>query len=180
MTNHTSRAPNRNNRAADRMFTLADLEKISENFGLFLALPRSDFKLIRLPMKTNTNTAAIAATAYWKPIKDNNAPPKKNPAPFKAFFDPVRIAIHLNNAPCAFSGTKVLMALLALILLRSFAMPDMACAAITQGMVNQLAGTASIKSAMICKPSPMFMVRFSPSRAPSHPPIRLVTTPKNS
>lgn len=59
-------------------------------------------------------------------------------------------------------------------------MPDSACAAITQGTVSRAAGTVSISSAATCRPRPMFMVRFNPSRAPSQPPTRLVTTPKIS
>ena len=49
-----------------------------------------------------------------------------------------------------------------------------------QGTLSMAAGTVSIKSAATCIPRPMFMVRFSPRRAPSQPPTRLVTTPKIS
>ena len=45
-------------------------------------------------------------------------------------------------------------------------MPDSACAAITQGTVSIAAGTDSMARATICRNSPMFMVRFSPMRAP--------------
>ena len=72
------------------------------------------------------------------------------------------------------------MLLLALILLRSLATPDSACAAITHGTVNSAAGTSSIDNAATCSPRPMFMVRLSPIRAPSQPPIRLVITPNSS
>jgi len=76
--------------------------------------------------------------------------------------------------------TSTLTALLALILLRSLAIPDKACAAITQGTVNAAAGTISMARASICNTRPAFMVRLSPSLAPSQPPTRLVTTPKAS
>lgn len=59
-------------------------------------------------------------------------------------------------------------------------MPDSACAAITQGTVSSVDGTASISSAPTCRPRPMFMVRFRPRWAPSQPPTRLVTTPNIS
>ena len=59
-------------------------------------------------------------------------------------------------------------------------MPLSACAAITQGTVSIAAGTASMASAPTCSTSPTFIVRFRPRRAPSQPPTRLVTTPKNS
>ncbi len=72
------------------------------------------------------------------------------------------------------------MALLALILLRSLAIPESAWAAITQGTESQATGTSSMASATTCRARPRFMVRLSPRRAPSQPPTRLVTTPKNS
>jgi hypothetical protein len=48
-----------------------------------------------------------------------------------AFFEPVRIATHLNNDEPAFAGTRTLIELLELIFVRSLAMPDSACAAMT-------------------------------------------------
>ncbi|MCY1562603.1 hypothetical protein D9M68_1000310 [compost metagenome] len=56
--------------------------------------------------------------------------------------------------------------LLADILLRSLAMPDSACAPITQGIVSQAAGTVSISSASTWMARPICMVRFNPRRAP--------------
>ena len=55
----------------------------------------------------------------------------KKPTPFSAFLEPVRRATHLNSAPSSPSGTTTLIALLALILVRSLAIPESACAAIT-------------------------------------------------
>ncbi|MNY41853.1 hypothetical protein D3C86_1766960 [compost metagenome] len=72
------------------------------------------------------------------------------------------------------------MALLALILLRSLAIPESAWAPITQGTVSQSDGTSNMPSASTWRARPMFMVRLSPRRAPSQPPTRLVTTPKIS
>ncbi len=59
-------------------------------------------------------------------------------------------------------------------------MPDRACAPMTHGTVSQAAGTSSIDRATTCIASPMFMVRLRPILAPSHPPTRLVITPKTS
>ncbi|MNP37137.1 hypothetical protein D3C76_1305700 [compost metagenome] len=139
---------------------------MSRNFGLALALPRSFFSRIRLPIQINASTAAMASTARVKPSSASRAPPRKKPTPFSAFFEPVRMATHLYRVPCWLFGTRSLMELLALILFRSLAMPDSACAAITQGTVSQAAGTVSISKASTCMPRPMFMVRLSPRRAP--------------
>ncbi|MNF89663.1 hypothetical protein D3C84_721960 [compost metagenome] len=142
------------------------LDRMSRNFGLALALPRSFFSITRLPSQISERTAAMVTTAPLKPNRANNAPPRKKPTPFSAFFEPVRMATHWYKVPCWPSGTRSLIELLALILLRSLAMPDSACAPITQEMVSQAAGTANISNAMTCRPRPMFMVRFSPRRAP--------------
>ena len=180
MTNQTSRAPNRNKRAADSRLMARLLEKMSRNFGLFFALPRSRLSSHRLSIHTMSSAPAIHATAWVNPSTASMAPPRKKPTPFNAFFDPVRAATQRNNAPCWSPGTSSLMALLALILLRSLAMPDSACAHITQAMVSHAAGSASINSATTCSASPIFIVRLSPMRAPSQPPTRLVTTPNSS
>ena len=79
----------------------------------------------------------MAPTAALKPMVVSSTPPRKNPTPLRAFLEPVRIATHLNSwrSPWLWSsgvsGTTVLMALLALILLRSLAMPLIAWATIT-------------------------------------------------
>ena len=59
-------------------------------------------------------------------------------------------------------------------------MPDSACAAMTHTTLSAADGTVSIKSAPTCSSKPIFMVRFSPKRAPNQPPSKLVTTPKIS
>ena len=87
--------------------------------------------------KANPRPAAISPTAWLKPKAVSSTPPRKKPTPLRAFFEPDRIATHLNScfwprcSSSGVSGTTVLMALLALILLRSLAMPLMACATIT-------------------------------------------------
>ena len=75
--------------------------------------------------------AAIANSEPRNPSASSRTPPRKKPTPLSAFFEPVRIATHLKSAESAPSGTSTLIALFALILVRSFAMPDSACAAIT-------------------------------------------------
>ena len=64
-------------------------------------------------------------------INVSSKPPKKKPTPFKAFLEPVSIATHLNKVPSWPLATSILIELLALILLRSLAIPDSACANIT-------------------------------------------------
>ncbi len=51
--------------------------------------------------------------------------------PLIAFFEPVSSATQRYSCPAASSGTTSLIALLELIFVRSFAIPDNACAAIT-------------------------------------------------
>ena len=153
---------------------------MSRNFGLSLALPRSALEQDRLASQTSASTAAITGHRRREPNSVSSAPPRKKPTPLSAFFDPVSTATQRYSAPGWSSGTSSLMLLLALILFRSLAMPDSACAAITQGTVSHAAGTSSMHSAATCRPRPMFMVRFKPIRAPSQPPTRLVMTPNNS
>ncbi|MDT4873180.1 hypothetical protein FQZ97_1084090 [compost metagenome] len=94
-TNQTSRAPKRNSRAAERMLIARLLENMSRNFGFALALPRSFFSITRLPSQIRASTAAMASTAPVKPSSASKAPPRKKPTPFRAFFEPVRMATHL-------------------------------------------------------------------------------------
>ena len=166
MTNQTSRAPKRNSRAADSTLIAWLLERMSLNFGLAFALPRSFFNRTRLLIQITASTAAIARTAPANPSSVSSAPPRKNPTPLSAFFEPVRMATHLYSVPCWLSGTRSLIELLADILFRSLAIPDNACAPITQGTVSHAAGTVSINSATTCIARPRFIVRFRPSRAP--------------
>jgi hypothetical protein len=75
-----------------------------------------------------------------------------------AFFEPVSSATQRNSGPWASAGRSVLIALLLLILVRSLATPDSACAAITyatEAARAQLGASAdSIPSAAICSARP--------------------------
>lgn len=130
MINYILCVLNRNSCVVDRMFIFVDLEKILENFGLFLVLLRLDFKFIMLLMKININIVVMVVIVYWKLIKDNNVLFKKNLVFFKVFFDFVRIVIYLNNVFCVFFGIRVLMVFLVFILLRFFVMFDRVCVVI--------------------------------------------------
>jgi hypothetical protein len=80
--------------------------------------------------------------------------------------EPVRIATQRYSSPDACAGTTILTALLELIFVRSLAMPENACAAITYGTTSQLSGTtASIASATICTARPPSSVDLRPNRA---------------
>src|SRR4051794_32385937 len=81
--------------------------------------------------KTMTRPAAIAHSEPLKPRTARSRPPRKKPAPFSAFLDPVRMATHLNSEDEASSGRSTLMELLELIFVRSFATPLSACVPIT-------------------------------------------------
>ncbi len=78
-----------------------------------------------------STSAASASTAAWNPKSVSSTPPRKKPTPLSAFFDPVRIATQRKSEDWSSSGTTSLTALLELILVRSFAMPESACEAIT-------------------------------------------------
>ena len=91
-TNQTSRAPSRNIRAAERILIARILDRMSRNFGLALALPKSFFNRIRLLIQISASTPAMASKAPLKPINASKAPPRKKPAPLSAFFEPMRIA----------------------------------------------------------------------------------------
>ncbi len=145
-----------------------------------MALPRSRLSRAREPIQTTANAMAMDRTAPWNPSTVRSRPPRKKPTPFNVFFEPVSSATHLKSEDSALSGTSCFTALLADILFRSFAIPESAWAAMTRGIESMGCGRASMPRAAICKPRPMFMVRFSPIRAPSQPPTRLVITPKSS
>ena len=117
----------------------------------------------------------------WKPIRVSRRPPTKNPTPFSAFFEPVRIATHRYSSPCASSGTRSLTALFELIFVRSLAIPDRACEAITYGTTShEIGANANMLRATHCVLSPASSVVRNPSRAATHPPTRFVTIPKIS
>ena len=76
------------------------------------------------------------------------------------------------------------MVLLALIFVRSLAIPDSDCAPMTYATEVALAhpglASPSKTSETTCSASPPSSVTRNPARTASHPPRRLVTTPKNS
>ena len=74
-----------------------------------------------------------------------------------------------------------LTALLELIFVRSLAIPESACEAMTYGTTSSDAGaTASIPSATSWVARPPRSVKRRPIRAASQPPTRFVTMPKSS
>src|SRR5690606_29298499 len=100
------------------------IEKRCRNFTLDFTLPTSFGKPNVVTSRMVARTPAIPYREYTNPNCARRNPPRKKPAPLRAFFDPVRIATHLKSLDCAFSGTRYLMPLLALIFVRSFAIPD--------------------------------------------------------
>ncbi|MNL82692.1 hypothetical protein D3C87_2101300 [compost metagenome] len=70
------------------------LDRMSRNLGLAFALPRSLFNRIRLLIQISARTPAMTSKAPLKLINAIRAPPRKNPTPLSAFFEPVRIATH--------------------------------------------------------------------------------------
>ena len=71
------------------------------------------------------------SSAVRKLVVVSSSPPTKNPTPFSAFFEPVSSATQRYSWPDASAGTMSLIALLALIFVRSLAMPLSACATMT-------------------------------------------------
>ena len=132
-------------------------------------------------MSAARTSAPRIRSALWNPTVLSSRPPTKNPTPFSAFFEPVRMETHVNSAPGASSGTTSLTALLALIFVRSLAMPDSAWATMTYATTSHDSGTRpSIASATSCVARPASSVTFSPSRAATNPPTRFVTIPNSS
>jgi hypothetical protein len=143
-TNHTSRAPNRKKRARASALMPALRENRLLKPGLAFIRPRSSGST-RLSRKARVRPAAMAPTAPLKPNTASSTPPRKKPTPLRAFFEPVRIATQRNrrsssprsaevsprSAEALLPASTALIAPLALILLRSLAMPLKAWAAIT-------------------------------------------------
>src|SRR6266446_224535 len=151
-TNQTSRAENRNRRAAESQFTAELLENSVVNLTFDLAFPRPLGSATTVPIKTAKSPAAITVSEPTKPNSPSSAPPMKKPSPLSAFFDPVRRATHRKRAPSSPSGTTTSIALLALILVRSFAIPESACAAITYATDVARAHADCRKASMIRAP----------------------------
>ena len=133
-----------------------------------------------LKINTTRSTIAMASIAPRKPIQESRAAPTKKPTPFRAFLEPVRMDIHLNKVDWALSATSILMLDLALILFKSLAIPESACATMTYATVSHCGSTSSIANAITCNNKPRCIVTFNPTLAASQPPTRFVTMPKNS
>ena len=107
----------------------------------------------------------------------------KKPTPLRAFFDPVKMATSLNSAPSSDPATNFT-ALFELIFVRSFAMPDSACTAITNTTdthsAHDTCWNVSAMSATTWSARPARSVMPRPVREPTQPPSRLVTMPMNS
>src|SRR5215469_2194735 len=98
-TNQTSRAENKNSRAADSQFTAGLFENRVVNLTFDLAFPIPPGNAATVPSRTINRPAAIATSEPTKPSAVSRAAPMKKPAPLSAFFEPVRRATHLNSAP---------------------------------------------------------------------------------
>ncbi len=72
------------------------------------------------------------------------------------------------------------MLLLALILFKSLAMPEIACAIMTYTAFITVKSTSNKLNATICSTKPNCMVKVRPILAPNQPPYKLVTMPKSS
>ena len=130
-TNQMSRAPKRKILADESQLIAGLFEKRAVNLTFFFERPISGGRATTVPSSTTRSPAAIAISAPMKPSVESRRLPTKNPRPLRAFLEPVRRETHLKRVLPVSSGTTTLMALLALILVRSLAMPERACAAMT-------------------------------------------------
>ncbi len=156
-TNHTSRAPNRNIRAADNRFTSRDFDQTSRKLASFLPAGRPGGRNRATASRIAASTPAIARTAGTNPTSPSSTVPSRNPIPLTAFFDPVRAATQRNSVPSV-SGASTLTADFDDILAKSLATPDRPCTAMTKmtDAVTPQAGSRNARapSAAICRASP--------------------------
>src|SRR6056300_1727387 len=85
-TNHTSRAPNRKNRAADSQLIFADVDRMTLNFAPVLPWGRPDGIRITITNSTINSTAAIANKVALYLKFPSRAAPMKNSMPLFVFF----------------------------------------------------------------------------------------------
>ena len=64
--------------------------------GLLFIFPISPGK-INVNKNETLNPIAINSTALLNPKLVSKSPPRKKPTPLSAFFEPVKMATHLNN-----------------------------------------------------------------------------------
>ena len=155
-------------------------DSTSENFaslrptGSPLGMP------ISTAIKITNKIAAMVKTEGTNPNRAKTAAPNKKPAPFTAFFEPVKTATQRNN-PLSPAGANNLTALLELIFAKSFATPDNPWTNMTKitDAVSPQAGFNCDKAnrAITCKLNPAYNVAFNPKRAAIQPADRLVITP---
>ena len=107
------------------------LEKTSENFDFLLTSEILVFKLIYNSMNIKTRIKAIILSEVSKLVKERRRAPVRKPNPLTAFLDPVRRETHLNNFEFLL-GESSLTELLALIFVKSLAIPDKPCVIITK------------------------------------------------
>src|ERR1700690_2571204 len=105
-TNQMSRAPKRKNRAADSTLIARVFDSSVVNLALLFVFPISVGSETTQPTSATMSADAIAQSDGRKPMRERSNPPRKNPAPFNAFFDPVRIATHLKSDDFASAGTR--------------------------------------------------------------------------
>ena len=129
-TNHTSRAPNRNTRAAESQFTFGLTEKTSRKAAPRRPRGRPEGMPIATASRISASMAAMPSTAGTKPTVARSPAPTRKPKPFTAFLDPVSMATQRKSPPRA-AGASPFTALLALILLRSLATPEAPWTAMT-------------------------------------------------
>ena len=179
-TNQTSRAPNKNTRAALSQFTLGDFENTSENFVSLRPFGSPGGMAIKTASRIAARIAAMPKTAQTNPSVASKTAPSRNPAPFTMFLDPVRIATQRKRAPSC-DGASNLTADLDDILARSLATPLAPCTSITKATDVPIAqvGSSCAKAsrASTCNPSPAYSVDVRPNRAAIQPAQRLVMTP---
>src|SRR5690606_9730122 len=97
-TNQMSRAPKRKNRAAHSTLISRLFENRSLKPALPLALPIARGSDSHEPDQTAANAPAMIHSALANPAVARRNPPKKTPAPFSAFFEPVSNATHLKRS----------------------------------------------------------------------------------
>ena len=181
-TNQTSREANRKTRAAASMLTARLFENIWLNLAFLLAVPEVALHQQRGrdqggQHQSRQDEQGVAETDQVEQAGRR----RRSPTPLSAFFEPVRIATHLNSVDCASSATTNLMALLELIFVRSLAMPEKRLGDhdVGHGQPRRLDQGQHAQGDDL-RPQAANSVVFSPSRAASQPPTRFVTMPKTS
>src|SRR5487761_2410336 len=164
-TNHTSREPNMNTRAAAIRLMARVLANSSRKLFDDFAFPSSRGSSAAAPTSTIASIPAISHSAGRNPTTCNRNPPMKNPAPLVAFFDPVNQATQRNNCPMS-CVDDALIALFDEVLVRSFATPATPCASTTHATdataPQDGCSADSISKPPICRICPLINMRGMP------------------